>query len=219
MRSLDAGILHIRGCRSTSYALRCQPCRLCCPYQRSIAMRSPSPEGTEVAGRRPRCVRPFLPLLAVLLDTVAPTLARRLIAGRIGECRRGLAVAGIARRKFEFSLSVAESTCPPPPPLPPAHPVRLPDERHFRARANLLRGRLTSRFFFFYKKIDVDRESNKDGDSGSIRGGEADLSIRRAARAEVGGVGGGGGGGRYCAVKTQRRYASRLYRVLSRRAR
>jgi hypothetical protein len=28
MRSIDAGILHIRGCRSTSYALRCQPCRL-----------------------------------------------------------------------------------------------------------------------------------------------------------------------------------------------
>lgn len=28
MRSVDAGILHIRGCRSTSYALRCQPCRL-----------------------------------------------------------------------------------------------------------------------------------------------------------------------------------------------
>lgn len=28
MRSVDAGILPIRGCRSTSYALRCQPCRL-----------------------------------------------------------------------------------------------------------------------------------------------------------------------------------------------
>lgn len=28
MRSIDVGILHIRGCRSTSYAFRCQPCRL-----------------------------------------------------------------------------------------------------------------------------------------------------------------------------------------------
>jgi len=118
MRSVDAGILHIRGCRSTSYALRCQPCRLRAgPWRCGLSSGRFAPiiRGIMSSGKKKRPDINHLPLPArksvkgrasYLLAVALIVALRYLVYGsRLGIVRRSFAVKSLISQRFNVYIA------------------------------------------------------------------------------------------------------------------